>query len=93
MVDSETIELKDIKSELRVPTERGPLDIEIPDEGINFEELEKTLIKKALVKANNVVAKAARLLGMSYKTFWYRLEKFGIQAASSKEEALPEKET
>ncbi|MGE5237411.1 MAG: sigma-54-dependent transcriptional regulator [Chloroflexota bacterium] len=93
MVDSTTIELKDIKTELRVPEERGALDIEIPDEGINFEELEKTLIKKALMKANNVVAKAARLLGMSYKTFWYRLEKFGIHAASSKEEVFPEKET
>lgn len=93
MVDSDTIELKDIKSELRVPTERSPLDIEIPDEGINFEELEKTLIKKALTKANNVVARAARLLGMSYKTFWYRLEKFGIHATSSKEDAFPEKET
>ncbi len=93
MVDSTTIELKDIKTELRVPEERGALDIEIPDEGINFEELEKTLIKKALMKANNVVAKAARLLGMSYKTFWYRLEKFGIHASSSKEEVFPEKET
>jgi hypothetical protein len=28
---------------------------------------------------------------MSYKTFWYRLEKFGLQAGSSKEEGLPEK--
>lgn len=76
--DTDMINLDDIKGELRLPTDKGVLDIEIPDEGINFEELEKELIKKAMTKANNVAAKAARLLGMSYKTFWYRLEKFNI---------------
>jgi len=39
----------------------------VPEEGIVFEELEKELLKKAMEKANNVAAKAARLLGMSYK--------------------------
>jgi DNA-binding NtrC family response regulator len=91
MSDTTQIGLDDIKSELRMSTEGGALNIRIPDEGINFEELEKDLLKKAMVKSNNVVAKAARLLGMSYKTFWYRLEKFGLQAGSSKEEGLPEK--
>jgi DNA-binding NtrC family response regulator len=88
MSDTDMINLNDIKSELRLPTDRGILDIEIPDEGINFEDLEKELIKKAMTKANNVAAKAARLLGMSYKTFWYRLEKFNI---SSKEDMSPQK--
>ncbi|MEW6738357.1 MAG: sigma-54-dependent transcriptional regulator [Nitrospirota bacterium] len=88
MSDTDMINLDDIKGELRLPTDRGILDIEIPDEGINFEELEKELIKKAMTKANNVAAKAARLLGMSYKTFWYRLEKFNI---SSKEDIPSQK--
>lgn len=91
MIDTDRIDVNDIKSELRLPADRGMLDIQLPDEGINFEELEKDLIKKALHKANNVVAKAARLLGMSYKTFWYRLEKFGIHTSSSKEDVFPEK--
>lgn len=88
MSDTDMINLNDIKSELRLPIEKGIIDINIPDEGINFEELEKELIKKAMVKANNVAAKAARLLGMSYKTFWYRLEKFNI---SSKEDIISPK--
>jgi DNA-binding NtrC family response regulator len=78
MCDSNSISLNDIQSELRLSTAKGVLDIEIPDEGINFEEMEKNLIKRAMEKSNNVAAKAARLLGMSYKTFWYRLEKFGL---------------
>ncbi|MCI0469818.1 MAG: sigma-54 dependent transcriptional regulator [Nitrospirae bacterium] len=78
MTDTDTIDMDDIRSELRLPTSRGIMNIEIPDDGINFEDLEKELLKKAMTKANNVAAKAARFLGMSYKTFWYRLEKFGI---------------
>ncbi|HMK44944.1 MAG TPA: sigma-54 dependent transcriptional regulator [Dissulfurispiraceae bacterium] len=91
MSDSDTIQLKDIKDELRIPAEKGLLDMELPEEGINFEEVERELLKKAMVKSNNVAARAARLLGMSYKTFWYRLEKFGINTTSPKEDKIPEK--
>jgi len=83
MCDGNTISPEDIKGELRLSGIKGIFDIDIPDEGINFEEMEKALIKKAMVKANNVAAKAARLLGMSYKTFWYRLEKFGLHEDSA----------
>jgi DNA-binding NtrC family response regulator len=85
MCDGNTISVDDIRGELRLPGSKGLLDIDIPDEGINFEELEKAVLKKAMLKANNVAAKAARLLGMSYKTFWYRLEKFGLHDGASHE--------
>ena len=84
MCDGKTIALDDIRGELRLSGIKGIFDIDIPDEGINFEEMEKALIKKAMAKANNVAAKAARLLGMSYKTFWYRLEKFGLHEDSAR---------
>ena len=79
MSDTGAIKLKDIKSELRIPQPSGATGLDIPDEGINFEELEKELLKKAMTKANGVVAKAAKLLGMSYKTFWYRWEKLNME--------------
>ncbi|WP_420263637.1 sigma-54-dependent transcriptional regulator [Candidatus Magnetominusculus dajiuhuensis] len=78
MADAAAISCEDVKSELKQPIACDIMDIEIPEEGIIFEELEKKLLKQAMRKANNVATKAARLLGMSYKTFWYRLEKFGI---------------
>jgi DNA-binding NtrC family response regulator len=83
MCEGNQISTDDISGELRLPGLKGAFDIDIPDEGINFEEMEKALIKKAMAKANNVAAKAARLLGMSYKTFWYRLEKFGLHEDST----------
>jgi DNA-binding NtrC family response regulator len=70
--------LKDIKSELRSSHGGDILDLDLPEEGINFEELEKELLKKAMVKSHGVATKAARLLGMSYKTFCYRWEKFNL---------------
>ncbi len=89
MCESDTIGLNDIKSELRLPHQQGLFDVDVPDEGIVFEELEKEILKKAMRKANNVAAKAARLLGMSYKTFWYRWEKFGLDDSSPKREDNP----
>jgi len=87
MCETSRIGIKDIKSELRLFHGRDLLDFELPDEGINVEELEKDLLKKAMQKANGVATKAAKLLGMSYKTFWYRWEKLNID--SSKKDPFP----
>jgi DNA-binding NtrC family response regulator len=85
--ESSNILLKDIKSELRFLQGNHLLDFDLPDSGVNFEEVEKELLRKAMMKANGVAAQAAKLLGMSYKTFWYRWEKFNLH--SPKEDALP----
>jgi DNA-binding NtrC family response regulator len=87
MCETSRIGMKDIKSELRLFHGKDILDLELPDEGINVEELEKDLLKKAMQKANGVATKAAKLLGMSYKTFWYRWEKLNID--SSKKNTFP----
>jgi two-component system response regulator AtoC len=87
MGESVRICLKDIKSELRFFQGKDILDLDLPDEGIDVEELEKELLKKAMQKANGVATKAAKLLGMSYKTFWYRWEKLNIH--SPKKNTLP----
>ena len=80
MSETPFINLKDVKSELRFLQGTGIVDFDLPDEGINFEDIEKDLLRKAMSKANGVATKAAKLLGMSYKTFWYRWEKFNLQS-------------
>ena len=79
MSDSGTIALKDIQSELGTSERVDPFDFDLPEGGIRFEELEKSLMEKAMRRANGVIAKAAKLLGMSYKTFWYRWEKLNSE--------------
>ncbi|MCX7793007.1 MAG: sigma-54 dependent transcriptional regulator [Thermodesulfovibrionales bacterium] len=66
------IRLEHIEDELKDFSGRSPYDVDIPPEGLNLEELERALFKKAMERANGVIAKAAKLLGLSYKAFWYR---------------------
>ena len=74
MCESETIGLADIRGELKTAP-RPSMNIEIPDEGIDLEDLEKELLVRAMAKSNNVLAKAARLLEMNYDAFWYSWKK------------------
>ena len=81
MSDADVIGVKDIAGELRYPQTSEAFDFEIPDEGMSLDDLEERLLRKAMTKANGVVSKAAKMLGMSYKTFWYRWEKLNPGAA------------
>ncbi|MEW6726994.1 MAG: sigma-54 dependent transcriptional regulator [Bacillota bacterium] len=67
------------KELLRRETSTGPLKLEIPDEGISLEEVEKLLIIKALEKSNGNQTKAAALLKITRATLLYRMQKFGLQ--------------
>lgn len=80
MTDSDYIQPEDLPAEiLREKMPCTGLALDIPPEGIRFEELERDLIVKAMERAGWVIGKAAPLLGMSYKTLQYRLEKFAIE--------------
>ncbi|MCX5834915.1 MAG: sigma 54-interacting transcriptional regulator [Deltaproteobacteria bacterium] len=84
MCDAETISIQDIRDELTGGLQqKGVLDFELPDEGLSFEEFEKAVLKKAMKKTDHVAARAAKLLGMTYKTFWYRWEKFNPEESSA----------
>lgn len=65
-----------------VPTP-SPLDpVEIPPEGMDLQgyldTLEKRLLVQALERTGGVKKKAAELLGMTFRSFRYRLAKFGM---------------
>jgi two-component system response regulator PilR (NtrC family) len=53
---------------------------DIPDAGLNMEELlenaERTLLQKALEKSGGVKTEAAKLLGLSFRSFRHRLQKY-----------------
>jgi DNA-binding NtrC family response regulator len=50
----------------------------IPDNGMNWDDFEKQALQQALLKTKNNKTKAAKLLGMGYKQFLYRIEKFEL---------------
>ncbi len=67
------------------PVRRGGADafeaLEIPDEGIDLDAVERNLIRKAVAKAGGNVTRAARLLGLTRRTLQYRLEKLQAEPA------------
>jgi len=52
---------------------------ELPEHGLNLEELEISLLRSALKKSAGNKSKAARLLGLSRDTLRYRLEKYNLE--------------
>jgi transcriptional regulator of acetoin/glycerol metabolism len=53
--------------------------LEIPDNGIQLEEVEKTLLLKALQKADWNQTQAAKLLGITRQTLIYRMVKYNVK--------------
>jgi two-component system response regulator PilR (NtrC family) len=66
----------------QVPSKRGHIDLDIPNEGIDLEkvveELERNLLLKALDKTKGIKKKAAELLHINFRSMRYRLEKYGL---------------
>jgi two-component system response regulator PilR (NtrC family) len=66
----------------QLPLKKRPLDLEIPNEGIDLEkvveDLERTLLLKALEKTKGIKKKAADLLHINFRSMRYRLEKYGL---------------
>ncbi|MEZ5485075.1 MAG: sigma-54 dependent transcriptional regulator [Lysobacteraceae bacterium] len=50
----------------------------LPDDGLDWERMERSLLAQALERSDGNRRQAARLLGLGYKAFLYRIEKFGL---------------
>lgn len=76
MCEGNVIDVEHIPEEVNQGSVKNiPEQIDIPDEGIDFETVEKELIKKAFVKAEGKVSVAARLLNMPYDKLWFKIKK------------------
>lgn len=86
--DGKKIDMADLPIEVRfstLPQEEpqsapaAPTRYLLSPQGINLEEVERDFLLQAMQMSNGVVAKAAKLLGLSYRTLQYRLEKYRIR--------------
>ncbi len=64
----------------------------IPPEGLSLEALEKELILQALERASGNKSAAARLLGLTRRTLYSRMEKHGLRTPGEGEDAEGEGE-
>lgn len=77
---SEIVQAGDVKVSQPQPAEE--LGISIPEGGVDIENIEKELLKKALMMAKGNQSKAARLLNLGRDAFRYRIQKFGLDGES-----------
>jgi two-component system NtrC family response regulator len=81
--------VEDLPSEMRRASAGGegcPFDF--PADGVVWEQVERGMMRQALERAQGNRAAAARLMGLTYKAFLYRLEKYGM--ASNDEPTVAE---
>ncbi len=50
----------------------------LPEQGVDLDEVERSLIRQAIARAQGNQVRAARLLGLTRHAFRYRLEKHGL---------------
>lgn len=75
------ITLEDLPVEVRLGGARGDTvfsGFALPDEGIDLEEVELEFLRQALERTGRNAAKAAKLVGLTTKTFEARVQRLGI---------------
>ncbi len=85
--ENDTITLEDLPPEMvreNAPSNAADL-FKLPAEGINFEDVERSLIMQAMGRTDNNITKSAKLLGLTFRTLQYRLEKFGFKKDGTEE--------
>lgn len=82
LCEGDMIEAEDLPVEIRQGVEPSTnFAFKLPPEGISFEDLERSLIIQAMEQSDWNITRAAKLLGLTFRTLQYRLEKFNIQRA------------
>ena len=72
--------LDDLPDRLRTPEHHvANLRMELPDEGISLEDVERELLVAALEKHNWNQTRAAAYLNITRSTLLYRMQKFGLE--------------
>lgn len=76
MCEEDIMDIEHMPEEVRQESGKNlSKHFEIPDEGLNFEEIEREFIKKAVIKAEGKISLAAKLLNMSYDKLWFKVKK------------------
>ncbi len=83
LTKSDLIDIKDLPPEIIMDVKEKPIIPELTPLGVNLdrivEDIEKQYIIKALQMTQNTKVEAARLLGLSFRSFRYRLKKYNIE--------------
>jgi len=80
LCENDTVTVEDLPPEMtQLSTTASSDQFKLPPEGVNFEDVERSLIMQAMARTDNNITKSAKLLGLTFRTLQYRLEKFGYK--------------
>jgi DNA-binding NtrC family response regulator len=80
LCEGDELSVEDLPLEIRQESSpSNSFNFKLPPEGISFEDLEKSLITQAMEQTGWNITRAAKLLGLSFRTLQYRLEKFDMK--------------
>ena len=80
LAENDTITMDDLPPEMKQNTSTASAEqFKLPPDGVNFEDVERSLIMQAMDRTDNNITKSAKLLGLTFRTLQYRLEKFGFK--------------
>ncbi len=81
LCENNTITAEDLPPEMSQTSKPASANdlFKLPAEGVNFEDVERSLIMQAMERTDNNITKSAKLLGLTFRTLQYRLEKFGFK--------------
>jgi len=89
LCENNTITVEDLPPEMvqtSTPSSSSANLFQLPPNGVNFEDVERSLISQAMERTDNNITKSAKLLGLTFRTLQYRLEKFGAKRDSDSTE-------
>ena len=94
LAGSDAITTEHLSFAQSAPAAAGPTWVPtIPPEGLSLEVLEKELILQALERAAGNKSAAARLLGLTRRTLYSRMEKHGLRTPGDSDDAEAEADT
>lgn len=77
LAETTQLSIADLDAEPSAPANKSNRFV-LPDEGLNWEQHERECLQQALQRCQYNRTQAARLLGLPYKAFLYRLEKYQL---------------
>ena len=93
LAEGDEITVEDLPMEIRATLQTETTGgFKLPAEGISFEELERSLLIQAMEQTGWNITRAAKLLGLSFRTMQYRLDKFEIKRPNRVKGAAEESE-
>ena len=87
LCENDTVTIDDLPPEMTSGTTVASGDLfKLPAEGVNFEDVERSLIMQAMERTDNNITKSAKLLGLTFRTLQYALRSLASKGGDGTEE-------